>query len=484
MVIFCKKASLLALLSLKTIKNGVKFCVYLIFTFKCNYDKITVVNHKFQNIKRRMVMKKFLAVVSLMLVALMVIAIPAVSAAEETLDKPEGITIYYATDVSDNTPSIDGTISDGEYGPAYRIEAPKALKNSDWGSTWEEEGNYDETLASEYMDVYFAYDDEYIYFAFYELGADLVDNGDEFDTNDVPFRNNYRFQFGFELDNAQNWIQTEGYSTASHWNKLDVFASGTKIAQSDVTMADLVPSMITVKQDAASGSYIGFGDFFSNGNINNPKSQWSLVVEYQFEKEAVIDAWNTFYATEYNELSNAMWVGLTTNAFRAKTDDLETTDNQYFKWLGQNDISEQTGEYEDYGISESSSRDNLFDLVVFGTEEDDLILADPFPPETTEAPTTEEPTTEPATEAPATEAPATEAATTDAPATETPATEEASTEAPATEAPTTEAPKTEAPTTEAPAEEESGCGSTIGVAGLALVAALGTCTVFVSKKRD
>ena len=60
----------------------------------------------------------------------------------------------------------------------------------------------------------------------------------------------------------------------------------------------------------------------------------------------------------------------------------------------------------------------------------------------------------------------------------------AETEAPVTEAPTTEAPKTEAPTTEAPAADEGGCGSTVGVAGLALVAALGTCTVFVSKKRD
>ena len=105
-------------------------------------------------------MKKFLAAISLMLVALMVIAIPAVSAADETLDKPDGIKIWYATNVSGKTPLIDGTISNGEYGPAYRIDSPRAMKNSDYGSTWEEEGNYDESLASEYMDVYFAYDDE------------------------------------------------------------------------------------------------------------------------------------------------------------------------------------------------------------------------------------------------------------------------------------------------------------------------------------
>ncbi len=65
-------------------------------------------------------------------------------------------------------------------------------------------------------------------------------------------------------------------------------------------------------------------------------------------------------------------------------------------------------------------------------------------------------------------------------------TTEAPTEAPTTEAPTTaaptEAPTTEAPTTEAP--EEGGCGSSVAAMGIALVAALGTCTVVISKKED
>jgi len=70
---------------------------------------------------------------------------------------------------------------------------------------------------------------------------------------------------------------------------------------------------------------------------------------------------------------------------------------------------------------------------------------------------------EPETEAPATDAPATEAPETEAPAGET-------------EAPTTEAPETEAPA-------EGGCGASVAAMGVALVAALGTCTAFVSKKR-
>ena len=58
------------------------------------------------------------------------------------------------------------------------------------------------------------------------------------------------------------------------------------------------------------------------------------------------------------------------------------------------------------------------------------------------------------------------------------------TNAPETNAPTTNAPATEAPTTEAPAAEKKGCGGSVSVAGLALVAALGTCTVFVAKKKE
>ena len=429
-------------------------------------------------------MKKFLAVISLMLVALMVIAIPAVSAADETIDKPDGIAIHYAADVSGNEPSIDGTISDGEYGDAIRITTPKALKNSDWGSSWET-GAVDETLASEYFDIYFAYDEENIYFAFYELGAapTNLDDDDTNTDNNVPFRNNYRFRFGLELDNQLNYFQTDSGSTVG-WKTINTFFSGTRKDQSEVTF-DQFSELVVTKKDVNTDTYVAFGDFFSTGNANYVGGQWALVVEWKFDKAGFVEAWNTIYGTEYDYMSNGMWVEMTTNAFRCiEPNYKEPFDGQYFRWLGQNDITGNGADYADYGLRATST--SCFDLVVFGTEDDELILADPFPP-ATEAPTTEAPETDPeTTEAPATEAPTTEAeVTTEAPATEAPETEaEVTTEAPATEAPTTDAPKTEAPTTEAPAANESGCGSTVGVAGLALVAALGTCTVFVSKKRD
>ena len=94
-------------------------------------------------------------------------------------------------------------------------------------------------------------------------------------------------------------------------------------------------------------------------------------------------------------------------------------------------------------------RDTIFDLIVFGDENTVIELAEPFPVRETEAPTTEAPVTE----------------------------------APATEVPTTEAPVTEAPTTE-PTVEEGGCGASVALAGIALVATLGTCTAFVAKKKE
>ena len=71
----------------------------------------------------------------------------------------------------------------------------------------------------------------------------------------------------------------------------------------------------------------------------------------------------------------------------------------------------------------------------------------------------------------------------DAEETEAEETEAATTEAPATEAATTAAPATKAPETEAP-EAKGGCGASVSVAGIALVAALGACTAFVAKKKE
>ena len=127
---------------------------------------------------------------------------------------------------------------------------------------------------------------------------------------------------------------------------------------------------------------------------------------------------------------------------------------------------------------------------------------------TTEEATTEEVTTEEVTtEEETTEEVTTEEVTTEEVTTEEVTTEEATTEEPeATEPEITEAETTEAEvtteaadkgeesketadtkapeTTEKADDKKGGCGSSVSVAGIALVATLGTCTVFVTKKKE
>ena len=77
--------------------------------------------------------------------------------------------------------------------------------------------------------------------------------------------------------------------------------------------------------------------------------------------------------------------------------------------------------------------------------------------------------------------PTSEEETTTEPETDEVTTEEITTTEPATEEPSAEAPETTEPTAEEP---KKGCGGSVSVAGIALVAALGTFTVFVSKKKE
>ena len=490
-------------------------------------------------------MKKFLSAISLVLIAMIVIAIPAVAAEDDvyaTLDMPEGINIYYATNVTGSEPMIDGVIDEGEYGEGIKITSPFVASNLNWGSG---APKYDDSIgatevtypdiASESFEAYFAYDEEYIYVAIKEVGPAFIDDGDEFAINNTPYRSNYRFQFGFEPDNAQNWFQWEGFQTHIHWTTLNYFDNGSKRTSSVNATYDFVEEFIMTKYNLETPENpIAMGDLLSvNGNVNYFSAQWGTTMEYKLNKAAVAEVWNACYGTEYNELANAMWFGMTTSTYKSKgayqynedgsikTNDagkaLESYDpavGQYFNWFGVNDIKGHSGEYDDYGVP--ANRVQLFDLIVFGTEEDDIVLADPFPvveetePEETEPEVTEPEETEPEeTEPEVTEPEVTEPEVTEPEVTEPEVTEPETTQPETTQPEETQPEVTEPETTkkadddededededttkktetkdsetEAPTEKK-GCGNSVSVAGLALVAALGTCTVFVAKKKE
>ena len=393
-------------------------------------------------------MKKFLSVVSLLIVAMMILSMPAVSAAENNAwTKPEGVNVHYANDVSENAPSVDGIINEGEYGKVTaHIEEARPTKL--WGSQWQTDPA-DPTLKSEYMDIYYAYDAENIYIAIYEMGPKFVDNGDDAKDNDVVERHNYTFKIGFDLNDVKKYFQFGGFRTNVEWASLAYFEEDGVKNDLSIGTTSIISECIVRKTDATTGEDIAYGDLISaNGNPNYNKGQWTMTMEFKINKVDFIQAINDVFGTEYNNLSNAMWMVLDTNAFKKDAAGTGYV-QQYFKWIGQNDISGKQDKYINYGILEGMTKDSLFDVIVFGDENTVIKVASPEgDPIETEPVETEPAATEPAADVTEPVADATEPV------------------ADATE----------------PAKE-GGCGGAVSFAGLALVAALGTCTAFVERKK-
>jgi len=398
-------------------------------------------------------MKKFLSIVSLLLVAMMIFAMPTFAEEAEATDDapfelPKNITKYYANNITGTVPTIDGVIGENEYGElTVRVDNPSAMVGDTRVFMTEPA---DETLRSEYMDFWFAYDESNIYIAIHDAGFKKVDNGDEFTKNDVPFRYNYFFMMGFMLEDLMSDFRFGGGSTHSVWSQLRYHEFG-KSNTPAIKTYDLISECIVRKVDTDLGTDVGFGDLLSsNGNVNYTDGSWEVYIEMKLAKDQIANAMNECFFTDYDTIPNAMYFDFTTNAYRAKADDLNESVNQYYNWLGNNNVAGKQGDYADFGYYEGMKYETIFDLIVFGDENTVIEPADPFPVrEETEAPTTEPETTEPeVTEAPA-------GNETDAPAGET----------------------------EAP-EVQGGCGSSVALAGIALVATLGTCTAFVAKKKE
>ncbi|MBR2387139.1 MAG: hypothetical protein IKB02_00060 [Clostridia bacterium] len=402
-------------------------------------------------------MKKFISIISLLLVTAMIFAVPVFAdEAEESkpFEPPKGMTTYYANNVSGNTPNIDGVIGEGEYGElTVRVTDPTPFVDA--GGDYME--NPKEHLKSEYIDFWFAYDENNVYIAIHDPGPKYKDNGDEFKLNDVPFRYNYHFSMDFTPEDLTDYFRFGGGNTVTVWNaQMQYFEFG-KSNRAPIKVSDWVTECIVRKVDKSTGADIAFGDLITTtGNPNFATGEWEMYMELKLDKKAVAKALNDCYFTDYDTIPNGMYFSFGTNGFQAigtykadgKTENLEPNDTQYYRWLGANIIRDNNGDYEEFGLYEGGKVNTIGDLIIFGDENTVFEPADPFPVrETTEAPT---------------EAPTTEPEVTDAPADET--------EVPAGE-------------TEAPADE-GGCGGTVAVAGIALVAALGTCTAFVAKKKE
>ncbi len=274
---------------------------------------------------------------------------------------PQGMTTHYATDLSENTPTIDGIISAGEYGEALHVEAPRVidLDRRQWlDSAIKEE------LASKYMDFYFSYDEDNIYIAIYDVGPDYINNNDGYSKNDVAFRHNYRFEFGFDLEKTDSYFMFEGGSTSTAWDDLVCYKNGSR-EQHSLMSYNLVSESIIQKfkidERGNLGDYIAYGEVgVGNGNENYTNGEWAVVMEFKLNKNELVDVINEVYGTEYEELSNAMWLSVTAKGYKAKQNNLDdTVATQNVRWIGKNN--------------------NFVDLIVFGDEDTEIVVADPAP---------------------------------------------------------------------------------------------------------
>ncbi len=411
-------------------------------------------------------MKKVLALISLLLVFAMLASVSAFAEVadsteivdEETDDRtpfvaPRSAPIYYANNIEGvSVPVVDGEIKEGEYGNlTVKLDEHIKLKN-----TWPESGyvadHERDDYCSEYFDFYIAYDENFFYLAFVDYGSKWdAKEGD----NKANFtaRNNYSFGLGFQLDDLTNYfsISIEGQRIGASFSdgKLSNFTSVDGGFASIVSEAYLKkylkddPTKVFCNDDITS---------LSGKNINSTEGQYVAVCEMKFDKKLMLEQFNGYAYTEYEELPNAMYFHMTARSY-VLTADLKaqaeeaTSYNKYFAAdISDLNDTQMTKFYLDYGILPGSPQDYVPSVVVFGEEGTPVYI--PRDIEETEPPA---PETEPESEIVITE----------------------------------EIHETLPPLTETlPTEEDGGCGGAVSLAGIALVATLGTCTAFVAKKRE
>ena len=398
-------------------------------------------------------MKKILVAIALMLVASFLISIPAMGAIstdggskDVTLDEllNSGILgendIHYVGAPTTVAPKQDAVINEGEYSYHYRdTNITNTAQGYNATGFYPVEVNEFSEAHSEYVDVYFSYDEDYVYIAISDPGFYLDEIRHNTSPNIFPDMciNHNDIDYGYAPQITQNGATRTQDNLAA--------------AQGGIVTVDGVDMKVINKFNVTKTNLEGGG--------------CSYVHEYRYSKAETVKILNaktganvsTFPDTFLFTMGQAQYMGTSPRGT-----------NQPITWIRMIGRPLTNAEMINLGTDYFWW---LPAVVVLGENPN----AEEAPETTTEEATTEPATTEPATTEPATTEPATTEPATTEPATTEPATTEP---APAT----TEPAATEPATTE-PAPEK-GCGNSIGLMGLALVATLGTCAVVATKKKE
>ena len=439
-------------------------------------------------------MKKFLAIVSLVMVAAMLAITPAFAlesdvpslAVDYSLDAANGVKVV-AVPAGAKTPVADGVIEDGEYSYSFKEDrTPISLTSASHNAIAADYNvNVNAEVAKKYVDMtpiildteveyFFAQDDDYIYVGVkYKPGVDYEKNADGSIATEsyegttfkkyksIMSRANTTYRFGFNLDDADEYI--EMHNNGERFD-LTSDAVSKKFMSAGVGVDIVYDGVIEQAYRQIVALETGWLNHTNDAGITmegdiidqfNPATEYVVTDEIAISKAALLQCMSDYSGASYDAVPNAFFFQMCSNGqVIGATDDAgtrgwtSTGGAGFYMWNG----AKTNG-------TEVSLREVFPDLIVF--TDDATVTKDSI----TVAAAAE-------TEAPETEAPA-------ADETEAPAADE--TEAPAADD-TAAADDSAAATTEAPAAA-GGCGGTVSVAGLALVAALGSCALFVEKKR-
>ncbi len=382
-------------------------------------------------------MKKILVAIVLVLALTTLMILPAFAADNAEVSVEELIKwnvggVHYVGKPTTTPPAQDGKIAKDEYSYTFRMEDPIFRATSDW--------NYNKAptapeadFSSNYVDYYASYDEDYIYIGISddqsrECGKDI----------------NFYVELGINTENVRDLI---GPGLQGNGGQLMNRGGSSKTSFYAGTTAGKDSQYATVN-----GKQIKIVDTVYHVSEDDGYGAYDAVYEFRISRADILEIFNGLGKTGYAESPNVFFFTTKQNQYG-----INNENTAFYRWCG----SALTNMEK---LNLGTSIDFIPAVFILAEEGDDFLgtgaLEVPTKPVETEAPTTEAPTDAPTTDAP-TEAPTTEAPT-DAP---------------------TQAPVTEAPTTEAP-EDEGGCGSSVALMGIALVAALGSCAVVVSKKKE
>lgn len=359
----------------------------------------------------------------LVAISLLLVAVMALSV---TSFAAEGQKTYYVGKATTTAPVQDGKIDAGEYTLTYTLDDPAIFVDT-------ANGLLSGPASDKYSDsavMAYAYDNDYIYIA---VSSDLYYKS----ATDFGGVSNYQFRIGFGTD-ATKYVQL-GLAASVSANNAAVMGSSTQ-ANYNGTSTNLTKE--ETKSVFAAAQYTVAG---------NAADGYTQTIELKIDKAEMVKAYNTNVGANEVFLPETMFF-----AFREQTYNYDKSETMnYSVWNAAKVTNEQ--KFED-GLTV----DYLPYAIVMGEEkgEGDLV-------EITKKP--EAGVTTPVDTTPVDTTPVDTTPVDTTPVDTTPAD-------------TTPVDTTPADTT--PAGGDDGCGSSVTVMGVALVATLGTCAVFATKKKE